>query len=72
MVSELSFNEEKSLEDKEGAGHCSQEEHVQVACAGTLATLIRTEHRGSAGSRGDVVGQGQGQIMGLACAVLRS
>lgn len=47
MASELGFNEEKSLVDEEGEGHCSQEEqqHMQVAGAVTAAALVWMEHR---------------------------
>lgn len=63
----------KSLVEEEGEGHCSQEEqqHVQGARAGTSATLIRVERGVGAGSRGDVRGPGQGQVMGVPCALLR-
>lgn len=61
MASELGFNEEKSLVDEEGEGHCSQEEqqHMQVAGAVTAAALVWMEHRAEAGTEEDVVGQGQ-------------
>lgn len=48
VASELGFNEEKSLVDEEGEGHCSQKEqqHMQVACAVTAAPLVWMEHKG--------------------------
>lgn len=72
MASELGFNEEKSLVDEEGEGHCSQKEqqHMQVACAVTAAPLVWMEHKGGAGTEEDMVGQGQRQVLGslMCCA----
>lgn len=81
MASELGFNEEKSLVDEEGEGHCSQEEqqHMQVAGAVTAAALVWMEHRAEAGMWLDRGSQILGSLMCCAeeleftpCAVRRS